>query len=297
LRSSGIENQLLSFKRELVKKLLAMGLETGEASAEADIITAEVTGLTATEQIIFPGPFLEKWNKVAADILEQREKHVPLQYIVGYTEFMGLKFKVEPGVFIPRSDTEALVETVMEIVRKEKISAPYIMDIGTGSGAVGVALAKRIEGARVLAVEIEETPFRIAKKNAELHKVADRVQFVHGDWRENVPLDLDIIVSNPPYIPRSQEASLAPEVGKHEPHRALFGSDEDGLGYYRELARSTRSAFNKLDGGWIACEFGDGQASDCLAIFKNEGWFEVSVKADLSGSPRVISARATQRFY
>jgi release factor glutamine methyltransferase len=279
-----------------LQKLLAMGLEPGEAAAEAGIITAEVTGLSAADQIIFPGPFLEKWNKVSGDILEQRKKHVPLQYIIGYTEFMGLKFKVEAGVFIPRSDTEALVEAVIEIVRKEKISRPYLMDIGTGSGAIGVALAKRIEGARVLAVEIEETPFRVAKKNAELHRVSDRVEVVHGDWRENVPLDLDVIVSNPPYIPRSQQETLAPEVGEHEPHRALFGSDDDGLGYYRQLARATRTAFNKLDGGWIACEFGDGQASDCEAIFKKEGWHEVSIKADLSGSPRVILARATERF-
>ncbi len=256
-----------------------------------------MTGLTATEQIIFAGPFLEKWRKVSDDILEQRKKHIPLQYIVGYTEFMGLKFKVEPGVFIPRSDTECLVEAVVEIVKKEHISRPFLMDIGTGSGAIGVALAKRLEGARVLAVEIEETPFRIAKKNAELHKVSDRVNFVLGDWRENVPLDLDIIVSNPPYIPRSQEESLAPEVGKNEPHRALFGSDDDGLGYYRQLARSTRTAFNKLDGGWIACEFGDGQAVDCQAIFKNEGWHEISIKADLNGLPRVIQARATERFF
>ncbi|MFX4959609.1 methyltransferase, partial [Acinetobacter baumannii] len=91
-------------------------------------------------------------------------------------------FKVEPGVFIPRADSEALVETVIRIVGEEKLKSPYIMDIGTGSGAIAVSLAKHIPGAKVLAVEISETPYRVAKANAESNKVADRIEFVHGNW-------------------------------------------------------------------------------------------------------------------
>ena len=101
---------MLSFKKDTRQKLLDIGVQAGEAAAEAEIIVSEVTGLTATEQVIFDGPFLEKWYKQCADIVEQRKNHIPLQYIIGHTEFMGLKFKVEPGVFIPRADTEALLK-------------------------------------------------------------------------------------------------------------------------------------------------------------------------------------------
>lgn len=291
-----IEKELRQLKTDVSDELLKLDLPPGEAAAESDLILADVTGLSASEQIIFDGPFLEKWRKHAFDILQKRKERVPLQYILGYTHFMGLRFKVEPGVFIPRADSEALVETVIRIVGEEKLKSPYIMDIGTGSGAIAVSLAKHIPGAKVLAVEISETPYRVAKANAESNKVADRIEFVHGNWMEHVPLDLDIIVSNPPYIPRHQEPSLAPEVSLHEPHLALFGEDPDGLGYYRKFARSCKSAFNKLDGGWVVCEIGDGQAEDCQAIFKKEQWFEVSVTPDLSGNPRVLAARAVEKF-
>jgi len=264
--------------------------------AETDIILAEVAGLSRAEQIIFDSPCPEKWRKQAMDILDQREKKIPLQYVIGHTQFMGLKFRVEPGVFIPRADTEVVVETAIDILRRERFQQPYVMDIGTGSGAIAVALAKNLPEAKVLACEIAEIPFRVAMQNARFHQVEARIEFVNGNWRENVPLDLDMIVSNPPYIPRNLESTLASEVVMHEPHLALFGDDEDGLSYYREMARLTRTAFNKLEGGWFVCELGDNQATECVRIFQREGWHEISVIRDLSGTVRVLSARSIERY-
>ena len=287
-----VANSLLDFKKEVRQKLLAMGLEPGEAAAESEIIVAHVSGLTAAEQTIFDGSLSEQWQERTAQIIEQRSRHVPLQYVLGHTEFMGMRFHVEPGVFIPRPDTEVLVEAAIELVRREQLTSPYFMDIGTGSGAIAIALANYINDAKVLAVEISDVPFRVAQANAKANGVESRIEFVHGDWRHHVPLDLDIIVSNPPYIPVSLKETLAPEVENYEPHLALFGTDEDGLGFYREMARTTQTAFSKLAGGWLLCELGQGQADDCAALFRAQGWTRISTKADLSGIKRVLIAHS-----
>ena len=278
------------FKTEIRKELLGLGLEPGEAIAESDVIVQEVSGLTAAQQVIFEGRPSEAWRRRAREILEQRIKRIPLQYALGHTQFMGMRLRVEPGVFIPRADTEVLVEATIEIVHQDKLKEPYIMDIGTGSGAIAIALAKNIPDAKILAVEISAVPYRVAQENAKSHGVDSRIEFVHGNWRQQVPLDLDIIVSNPPYIPANLKETLAHEVVDHEPHEALFGTDEDGLGYYRELARTTRSAFNKLPGGWLLCEMGEGQALDCASIFRQQGWTRVGTRSDLSGIERVLLA-------
>lgn len=287
-----IQNQLLDLKRRIKERLLKVGLEPAEATAESELITKDVSGLSVAQQILFEGSLKEEWNTRIEHILRERKKRVPLQYILGHTSFMGLRFSVEPGVFIPRSDTEALVEATVETVRKEQLLNPYIMDIGTGSGAIAVALAVKMPHAKILAVELEEIPFRVAQQNAALNGVFERIQFVRGNWQEHVPLDLDIIVSNPPYIAESLKPTLAPEVLDHEPHKALFGSGEDGLGYYRELARTTRFAFNKIAGGWLLCELGDGQASDCQSIFSEQGWTQIGICSDLNGVGRVLSAHS-----
>ena len=269
-----------------------MGLEAPEAAAESELIARDVTGLSVAQQILFEGALKDEWSERVEHILSERKKRVPLQYILGHTSFMGLQFRVEPGVFIPRADTETLVEATIETAAKERLLQPYIMDIGTGSGAISVALAVKMPHAKILAVELEEIPFRVAQDNARLNGVYERIKFVRGNWREHVPLDLDIIVCNPPYIAESLKPTLAPEVLDFEPHTALFGFDEDGLGYYRELARITRFAFNKIAGGWLICEIGDDQANRCEVIFNDQGWSKIEVRHDLNGAERVLMAHS-----
>jgi release factor glutamine methyltransferase len=279
-------------KREIKERLLEVGLEATEAAAESELIARDVSGLSVAQQILFEGTLKSEWNERVEHILSERKRRVPLQYILGHTSFMGLQFRVEPGVFIPRADTESLVESTIETVRKERLLQPFIMDIGTGSGAISVALAVKMPHAKILAVELEETPFRVAQENARLNGVFERIKFVRGNWREHVPLDLDIIVSNPPYIAPALKPTLAPEVLDFEPHSALFGSDEDGVGYYRELARITRFAFNKIAGGWLLCEIGDDQAIRCETIFRDQGWTKIGICHDLNGAERVLMAHS-----
>jgi release factor glutamine methyltransferase len=209
--------------------------------------------------------------------LRRRAAHEPIQYIVGEQEFFGLTFSVTPNVLIPRPETEHLVEALLARVPHDR--PLRIADVGTGSGAIAVALAHALPLARLTAVDVSEAALTLARRNAETHRVADRVRFLKSDLLSAVAGQrFDAVVSNPPYVAEADRASLEPQVRDYEPASALFAGPT-GLDMYEALRLS----------GWLLMEIGLGQ-SDALARLLS-GWDNVSFVDDLQGIPRVACAQ------
>ena len=216
-----------------------------------------------------------------SDLIEQlilrRTKHEPLQYILGETEFYGCKIKVNPDVLIPRPETELLVEKV----RQEDFGS--ILEIGTGSGAIAIALAKQMKNIQIKATDISKKALRIARQNAELNNVS--IDFIQSDIFENIKGKYDIIVSNPPYISQNEYDKLAPEILDYEPEIALLANDE-GLSYYKKILANSKDYLT--DRGKIYFEIGYDQAEKIKEIAKENGFDKVNVFKDLNGFDRIV---------
>ena len=226
----------------------------------------------------------------------QRMRGVPVQYIVGTQEFMGMDFHVEEGVLIPRPDTEILVETVIEWIKtmNRLDELVKIADIGTGSGAIALSLAKLVEKADVYAVDISPKALKVARMNGDALQVTS-VKFLLGNLLDplkefGIEGKLDVLVSNPPYIPKAVIKELQVEVASYEPLLALDGG-EDGLDFYRRLIGEGWSLLKK--GGLLAMEIGHDQANDIEALVMESGRYKnVRRMKDLAGIERVITAEA-----
>ena len=218
-------------------------------------------------------------------LIKRRLAGEPIQYILGEQEFYGLPFRVTPDVLIPRPETEHLVENVIEWVAK--IAYPRIVDVGTGSGAIAVALAHHLPQANVVATDLSAPALAVAQENAERNGV--NIRFLQGDLL--APVDgetFDIIVSNPPYVAGSDRHSLSVEVREYEPSMALF-SGADGMELYRRLIPA---AFKGLTpGGLLALEFGYGQTADLVDLLAKAGFKSIEIFPDLQGIARVAFAR------
>lgn len=225
---------------------------------------------------------LDSFNKMIQDRLKGR----PIAYIVNNREFMGLDFYVEEGVLIPRPDTEPLVEEVIELVKgKENLK---IVDIGTGSGAITVSLAKYIKDCQVYSLDISDKALSIGLKNAIANEVEDKINFIKSNifsGIEDKGLELDVIVSNPPYIRRADINTLHTQVKDYEPYIALEGG-EDGLNFYRDITRESVKYLK--DKGILAFEVGHDQAEDVSEILKHNGYTNIYTKKDLQGIDRVV---------
>jgi release factor glutamine methyltransferase len=219
-----------------------------------------------------------------ASLVERRMAGEPIQHITGDVEFYGLPFRITPDVLIPRPETEHLVETAIQIVQGWE--AARIVDVGTGSGAIAIALAHTLKSERVTAVELSPTAIDIARENANRNGV--KARFLEGDLLEPAAGEtFDLIVSNPPYVPEADRSSLSVEVRAYEPAMALFAG-EDGLDIYRRLIPQ---AFNALvPGGHVLLEIGYGQAEAVRALLEETGFFNVRFVPDLQGIPRVVDA-------
>ncbi len=221
-----------------------------------------------------------------AALLERRLKGEPIQYIVGEVEFYGLPFRVTPDVLIPRPETEHLVEKALAFAAQFPV--PCILDIGTGSGAIAVALAHKLPNAQMTAIDLSAAALTVARENAALNSVTAQIRFLQGDLLAPVAGEaFDIIVSNPPYVPTTDRASLAVEVRDHEPALALFAG-EDGLDIYRRLIPAAFAAL--APGGFIALEIGYGQAPAIHALLSASAFQQIEFTPDLQGIPRVATA-------
>lgn len=211
--------------------------------------------------------------------LKKRAEHVPLQYIIGETEFMGLKFRVNSNVLIPRQDTETLVEEALKVVQP----GMRVLDLCTGSGCIIISIlhnTKQVEG---YATDISKQALNVAKENAKLHDAA--VMFERSDLFDHITGSFDVIVSNPPYIPTGEMVKLMPEVRLFEPEEALDGK-EDGLHFYRRIIAECGGHLNP--GGRILFEIGYDQGQAVSGMLLDAGFTGVQVKKDLAGLDRIV---------
>lgn len=217
----------------------------------------------------------------------RRRTGEPIQYITGVAEFYGLSFKVDREVLIPRPETEHLVEKVIKLARK--FERQRIVDVGTGSGAIAVALASHLPAAQIHATEKSAASLKVARANAARIGVAERVRFHQGDLLAPVAGKLfDLIVSNPPYVAEDDRDSLAVEVREYEPAQALFAG-ADGLGIYRRLIPA---AFDALfHERYLALEIGFGQEAAVHDLLDGAGFTGIEFTKDLQGIPRVAIAQ------
>ena len=215
--------------------------------------------------------------------IARRARQEPVQYILGEVEFHGLTLRVTPDVLIPRPETEHVVEAVLDRVANDAMLR--ICDVGTGSGAIAVALAQALPQANVTAVDLSAAALRVARENAERHRVADRVRFLESDLLSAVRGErLDVVVSNPPYVAEGEV--LEAQVRDYEPPTALFAGPT-GLEVYRRLIPEAREAL--VPGGWLAMEIGQGQREAVAELIA--GWDGVEFRNDLQGIPRVAIAQ------
>jgi release factor glutamine methyltransferase len=232
------------------------------------------------------------------DVLAERSRGVPSQYLTGHQEFWGLDLIVTPAVLIPRPETEHVVETVLELVRSEwgrtALTSPCardrlrIIDVGTGSGCIALALAKELPDAKVLAADISPGALEIARINAARLELADQIEFFTSDLLACVPVQegFDFVVSNPPYVGQSEADKVQREVKKFEPPEAVFAGAE-GLDLIARLIPQAHR-FSK-PGGWLIMEIGYTQEEKVRELLT--AWAEVRTIPDLRGIPRVIAAR------
>lgn len=227
----------------------------------------------------------DEQEKYFLEMIKERLNERPIAYIIGNREFMGLDFFVKEGVLIPRPDTETLVEEIINICNNKQ--GLDILDIGTGSGAITISLAKYLNNAHVISADISDIALEIASENAVSNNVDKQIDFIKSDVFSNISRDnkFDIIVSNPPYIKKEDISGLDRQVKDFEPYNALEGG-EDGLDFYRKITKESRNFLK--DKGILAYEVGHDQAFDVIQIMKGNGFENIYTKRDLQGFERVV---------
>jgi release factor glutamine methyltransferase len=224
------------------------------------------------------------------DLVARRIAGTPTQYLVGRQEFWGLEMEVTPDVLIPRPETEHLVEVALERLGQNRSQKTLLIaDVGTGSGCLAVALAAELPSARVFASDVSQAALEVARRNAARHGVAGRIGFVRASLLEPfASARLDLVVSNPPYVARSEAELLPREVREHEPPEALFAGPEGGEIYRPLIAQAARAL---APGGFFVVELGYGAAPAAFSLIEAAGeWTRITVTSDLAGIPRVLAA-------
>ncbi len=255
------------------------------ARLEAELLLAATLGMDRVGLYVnFERPLDPTELAAFRERVQRRARREPVQYILGETEFWSLRFHVSPAVLVPRGDTEVLVEEALARIE----GASRVLDVGTGSGAIAVALAHEKPEILMTALDCSLPALEVARRNAVRNGVADRVNCLAGELAALPPGPFDMVVSNPPYIPARDWEKLMPEVRDHEPRLALDGG-EDGLEAYRHLARQAGRIL--APGGWLLVEVGIGQAKDVSALFKAGGLIEINQRDDYARIPRVVMGK------
>jgi len=268
--------------------LEAAGLGSVEARRDASLLARAALGWDAARWLAHhsdpaPAGFGEMFDRS----ITRRALREPIAYIVGEREFYGRVFSVSPAVLIPRPETELLVEESLWAARSDGDRGITLVDVGTGSGCVAVTLAIELPRAAVIATDVSADALHVARGNAERYHVADRIRFVHAPFLPASADPIDLVVSNPPYVPDRDTSSLMPEVARHEPALALFGGP-DGLDVIRELLPA--AAAQLRTGGHLVMEIGDGQSDEVQILAKSAGLGVLRISTDLQNIPRVLVA-------
>ena len=274
------------------------GKDVDSARLNAERLLADVLGLSRMELYIqYDRPVLGHELEQYRELVKRRAGGEPLQTILGETEFYSRTFKVEPGVFIPRPETERLVETATSLLAPEdrRLLAPVALEVGCGSGVIGVSLALEVPRLVVWATDIDPRAVELTRRNARTHGVDARLNILQGSRFDPLPDHLhggvDLLVSNPPYVRRGDLADLQREVADHDPPAALDGG-EDGLDFYHALAAGLGRWLRP--GGAVAVEIGADQGEDVMKILAASGAGSPEVLQDYAGRDRVVTAQWQQ---
>ncbi len=260
---------------------------------QVELLLAEVLRLPRLQLYLnFARELSEPELQTLREYVRRRGQREPLQHIVGSAGFCGLTVRVNRQVLVPRPETERLAElgwTFLNQPGRMNGTPPRALDIGTGSGCLALALAAKSPSARVTALDVSEEALAVARDNARQRHLEERIEFVRSDRLAGLAAEAryDLIVSNPPYIPTDEIATLEPEVRDFDPRPALDGG-ADGLTFYRWLA--VEAAARLRAGGRLMLEFGDGQAPAVTEILRGHGWTIEAVEADLAGRDRIVIA-------
>ena len=275
-------------KKDLVIKFKESGIESPETDAEW-LITTLIECSRSELPLHLNRDLDQSQIRIIMEQARRRANREPLQHIFRSTNFYGIDFKTSKAALIPRPETEQLIELAVNKLKKH--SSPLIYDFGTGSGCIAIALAKELTNAKIIASDISKDALCLAKTNAGMLGVANRIEFRQAD---GIALSnsekMHLIVSNPPYIPTKEILTLQAEVRDFDPHTALDGG-KDGLHYYRMLALESQRSL--IEGCSLLAEFGDGQKNYINNIFHNANWQSVKFVSDLSKKPRIVIASAS----
>lgn len=274
--------------QQAIQRLKAAGVP--DARRNAEWMLCDVLGCSRAQLYAYPErPVATVQQRRFAELLARRLRREPLQYVLGYVEFLGLRLEVGPGVLIPRPETEWLTERVLQEL--QSILQPRVLDVGTGSGCIALAIKQGRPDAEVWGCDISPEALAIAQRNAEqlgLHVAWKQMDALEASFPENVPSPFDLIVSNPPYLALHEANELPPEVRDYEPPEALYAG-EDPLRFYRALARHGQVLLKP--GGRLACEVHAHYGKDVVAWFKAAGYEDVELEYDLADKPRLVWAR------
>jgi len=259
------------------------GVENGRLDAE--LLLAENLGLDRVGLYLnYDRPLQPAELARYREQIRRRAGREPLQYILGHCEFWSLSLEVTPAVLIPRPDTEVLVEEAL----RHALPDATVLDVGTGSGAIALAIATELPDCRVTGLDRSPAALQVALQNRDAHGLQQRVEFREGDLFSLPEGNWRLIISNPPYIPDGEMQELMPEVGRFEPAMALNGG-ADGLDCYRALARQAADCL--AAGGWLLVEVGIGQAENVKQLFAEAGLEQIYSRDDYAGISRVVGGR------
>ncbi len=289
-----LPSNALQIKAELISAesaLEAAGIETPRF--EVQLLLALALGVSRTQVIAQTySPVTNRQWQSFSEYIRLRVARTPLAYIRGTQEFYGLDFRVDRNCLIPRPETEMLVDYALSCLSKYSDIIDFtefpVVDVGTGSGCILIAILKNINSAKGFAVDLSAEALHISCINASAHHLTDRIHFLQSSLLDAVrSQSCSIIVSNPPYIPNTEIGSLQPEVRDFEPRLALEGTDKDGLGSYRRLAEEGLRVL--ISGGKLVVEVGMGQARTVEEIFIRSGYIDIEIRNDLANIERVVA--------
>jgi len=287
---SPMRNTCLEILNQAVEKLRSEGIDRPRTNVElllGAVLNAPKIDLYLDRDLILTPQQIEKFNL----FIQERTSGKPLQYIIGSTEFFGLEFIVNENVLIPRPETETLVEAIIEHLIN--FFSPKIVDLGTGSGAIAISLAKTLKDSMIYATDISQDPLSVAMENTKRHKLENQIEFLCGDLFEplkNRKLEgsIDCVVSNPPYVSPEEFDQLPKEVRDYEPLVALK-SDEEGTSFHKRIIEGSLDFLKKE--GILALELGLGQASKVAELVREcTGFKNIEIKKDLGGIERIVVA-------
>ena len=272
-----------------IRKELAGIYAKSEIESLIFLIFEKLKGYSRTQFLLANEEQLSDDDQIEVDkIIARLKTHEPIQYILGMTEFYGLPFHTVPGVLIPRPETEELVQW---IIQENKLTNPVILDIGTGTGCIAISLQKNIPQSTVVACDISPVCLETAKRNSELNSA--EVSVYKYDILIEIPEfefpELDIIVSNPPYIRETEKSLMEKNVLEYEPELALFVADEKPLIFYERIADFSR--IHLKNQGRLFFEINEAFGPECCAMLQEKGFSEIVLKKDIHGKDRMIGGQ------